>query len=171
MRITELNGTECRELLARQGGGRSACARDNQPYIVPIYFAAEGDNLYCFATLGQKIEWMRANPLVCIQADEIHGPASWKSVVVFGRYEELAEDAEHEQSRRHAITLFAKHESWWSGAYAAQQVRKGGEPRPVIFCVHMTQLTGQRADADAAEVAMEIAQSFPGTASQDRQKR
>jgi hypothetical protein len=70
MRIMEMSGTECRELLARQGGGRLGCARDNQPYVVPIYFVAEGDNLYCFATLGQKIEWMRLNPLVCLKAVE-----------------------------------------------------------------------------------------------------
>jgi nitroimidazol reductase NimA-like FMN-containing flavoprotein (pyridoxamine 5'-phosphate oxidase superfamily) len=159
MRITEMTSKESRELLARQGGGRLACSRDNQPYIVPIYFTAEGDNLYCFATLGQKIEWMRTNPLVCVQADEIRGPSEWKSVVVFGRYEELPDDAEHEQSRRHAITILSRHDSWWVGAYAADQVRKhGGEPTPIIFCVHMAQITGHRADPDAAQVAMDVAQ-------------
>jgi len=159
MRITEMSGKECRDLLARQGGGRLACARDNQPYIVPIYFTAEGDNLYCFATLGQKIEWMRLNPLVCIQADEIRSPSEWQSVVVFGRYEELLDDAAHEQSRRHAITLFSRHDSWWAGAYAADQVRKpGGEPTPVIFCVHMAQISGHRAEPDPAQVALDTAQ-------------
>lgn len=159
MRVTEMNVHECRELLARQAGGRLACACDNQPYIVPIYFAAEGDYLYCFATLGRKIEWMRLNPLVCVQADEIHSPSEWKSVVVFGRYEELLDDAEHEQSRRHAITLFSRHDSWWVGAYAADQVRKhSGEPVPVIFRVHITQISGQRADPDPAQMALDVAQ-------------
>jgi len=159
MRIMEMSGKECRELLARQGGGRLGCARDNQPYIVPIYFSAEGDNLFCFATLGQKIEWMRSNPLVCIQADEIRGPSEWKSVVVFGRYEELSDDPKHEQSRRHAITLFSQHDSWWVGAYAADQLRKHpGEPTPVIFSVHMAQITGQRADPDPAQTALDVAQ-------------
>jgi len=159
MRITELSGKECRELLARQGMGRLGCARDNQPYIVPIYFSAEGDNLFCFATLGQKIEWMRSNPLVCIQADEIRSPSEWKSVVVFGRYEELLDDAGHEQARKHAITLFSRRDFWWVGAYAADAVRNhAGDPMPVIFCVHMAHISGHRADPDPSEVALDVAQ-------------
>ena len=35
--------------------GRLACPRDNQPYVIPIYFALHGDYLYSFTTLGQKI--------------------------------------------------------------------------------------------------------------------
>jgi nitroimidazol reductase NimA-like FMN-containing flavoprotein (pyridoxamine 5'-phosphate oxidase superfamily) len=80
-------------------------------------------------------------------------------VIVFGRYEELVDDAAHEQSRKHAITLFSRHDSWWVGAYAADQIRKHeGEPTPVIFCVHVTQITGQRADPDPAQVALDMAQ-------------
>lgn len=159
MQISEMNGTECRELLARQGGGRLACANNNQPYIVPIYFIAEGDILYCFSTLGRKIEWMRENPLVCIQADEIRTRFEWKSVVVLGRYEELFDDVEHEKARQHAITLFSKRDSWWVGAYAADEVRNhGGDPTPVIFCVHITEITGHRAQPDAGQVAIDMGQ-------------
>jgi hypothetical protein len=61
MRISEMEDRECRDTLARLGFGRLGCARDNQPYIVPIYFAYEPDRLYGFATLGQKIEWLRTN--------------------------------------------------------------------------------------------------------------
>jgi uncharacterized protein len=159
MKISEMSGKECRELVVRAGGGRLACALDNQPYIVPIFFSAEGDLLYCFATLGQKVEWMRQNPLVCVQADEIRSSSEWKSVVVFGRYEELPDDTAHQQSRQHAITLFSRRDSWWVGAYAADAVRKHvGDPTPVVFCVHMTQITGHRADPDAAQVALDVAQ-------------
>jgi nitroimidazol reductase NimA-like FMN-containing flavoprotein (pyridoxamine 5'-phosphate oxidase superfamily) len=41
MLVGELHSGECYELLARLGFGRLACARDSQPYIVPIYFAYE----------------------------------------------------------------------------------------------------------------------------------
>ena len=159
MQLSEMSGTECRELLAKQAMGRLGCALDNQPYIVPIYFILEGDSLYCFSTLGQKIEWMRRNPLVCVQADEIRSGVEWKSVLVYGRYEELVEDAGHEQSRRHAITLFSRRDSWWAGAYAADEVRKhAGDPTPVIFCVRVTQLTGLLAEPDAAQRSIEVAQ-------------
>ncbi len=159
MQVSEMSGKECRELLARQGWGRLGCALDNQPYIVPIYFVAEGDSLFCFATLGRKIEWMRANPRVCIQADEIRSRYDWKSVVVFGRYEELLDDAEHEQARKHAVTLFSQRDAWWEGAYASDEVRKhASDPIPVVFCVHMTQITGLEAEPDAGQVALDVAQ-------------
>ena len=159
MRITEMNGHECRELLASFGFGRLACARENQPYIVPIYFAAEGDCLYGFSTLGRKIEWMRMNPLVCVQADEIRSSTEWKSVVITGRYEELFDDPDHEPSRRHAISLLARRPSWWQGAYAADQTRQhDADPAPVVFCVHIAEISGHRADPDPAQTAIDVAQ-------------
>jgi uncharacterized protein len=158
MRITEMNGPECRALLARQGLGRLGCARENQPYIVPIYFAAEADCLYGFATVGRKIEWMRLNPLVCVQADEIRSPDEWKSVVVLGRYEELSDDPSHQQTRKRAIGLLARRDSWWQGAYAADQLRQHeGDPAPVVFCVHIGEINGHRADPDSAHTTIDVA--------------
>jgi hypothetical protein len=58
MLIREMNAQECRDLLARLSTGRLGCARNNQPYIVPVYFAYEPDRLHGFSTVGQKIEWM-----------------------------------------------------------------------------------------------------------------
>src|SRR5262245_26666519 len=63
MIIREMTEDECRDVLARMNFGRLACARDNQPYVVPIYFSYHGGYLYGFSTMGQKIEWMRSNPL------------------------------------------------------------------------------------------------------------
>ena len=31
----------------------------------------DNDYLYSFSTVGQKIEWMRANPNVCVETDEV----------------------------------------------------------------------------------------------------
>src|ERR1700689_2739307 len=89
MLVGELRPGECYELLTRLGFGRLACSRDNQPYIVPIYFAYEPERLYGFGTLGQKIDWMRSNPLVAIEADEVKSHIEWTIVVVQGHYEEF----------------------------------------------------------------------------------
>ena len=51
------------ELLARARLGRLACSHDGQPYITPMSFTYDDDNLHGFSTVGQKITWMRANPL------------------------------------------------------------------------------------------------------------
>lgn len=158
MVISEMSDSESRDLLARLASGRLACARDNQPYITPIYFVYESNHFYCFATVGQKIEWMRLNPRVCIQADEIRSHFEWKSVVVLGRYEELPNDAEHKKAHTHAITLLANRSLWWQAAYATDQLRRhSGDPTPAVYCVHIEAISGHRADPDATEVRMEIA--------------
>ncbi len=71
MLIRELTRHECLELMTRSRLGRLACAHETQPYIVPIYFAYDNDYLYSFSTVGQKIQWMQANPNVCVEVDEV----------------------------------------------------------------------------------------------------
>ena len=90
MRIIEISQHECSELLKRVSVGRLGCALDNQPYVVPVRFSYEPDCIYIFSTVGQKIAWMRQNPKVCLQADEIGNSSNWLSVIVTGTYLELS---------------------------------------------------------------------------------
>jgi uncharacterized protein len=144
--IHEMKAKECRELLARVGMGRLGCARNNQPYVVPIYFAYEPDHLYGFSTVGQKIEWMRDNPLVCVEADEVRTHNQWASVVVLGRYEELPEKPEYTELRRQAQSVLAKRSMWWQTGFAASQSRGGPKPAaPVFYCIHIEEISGHQA--------------------------
>jgi nitroimidazol reductase NimA-like FMN-containing flavoprotein (pyridoxamine 5'-phosphate oxidase superfamily) len=152
MLIREMNAQECRDLLARLGTGRLGCARNNQPYIVPIYFAYEPDRLYGFSTVGQKIEWMRDNPLVCVQADEVYTHNQWASVVVLGRFEELLDNPEYIEVRRQSQSVLEKRAMWWQTGYAASQSRHGPKPgTPVFYCIHIEKLSGHRATPDSVE--------------------
>ena len=81
MQIDELNDSECREILSRASIARLGCSLNDQPYVVPVTIAYEADSVYVFSTLGQKIKWMRSNPKVCIQIDEIRGHSDWASVI------------------------------------------------------------------------------------------
>jgi len=105
MRIVEISHDECKDLLNRVSVGRLACSHENQPYIVPVCFAYEPEYIYVFSTLGQKIEWMRQNPKVCLQADEIASRSNWTSVVVTGTYLELREPYEKEHARERLAEL------------------------------------------------------------------
>ena len=99
MLVHEMTEDECGAALEQVGFGRLACARGDQPYIVPIYFSYDRSHLYGVTTQGQKIEWMRSNPLVCLEIDERTSNYQWMSVVVFGRYEELPDTPEYEHAR------------------------------------------------------------------------
>lgn len=152
MLIREMDVQECRDLLARLGAGRLGCARNNQPYVVPIYFAYEPERLYGFSTLGQKIEWMRENPLVCIEADEVHDHNEWASVIAFGRYEELPDEPRYAEERRQAQSVLEHRAMWWQTGYAASQSRVEHKPAsPVFYCIHIASISGHRSTPDAIE--------------------
>lgn len=95
MVIREMSMEECYRLLAGARFARLGCAHDNQPYVVPVYIAYDETSgcLYGFTTPGQKIEWMRANPRVCVEVDEVTANDRWVSVIVIGRFEELPQDS------------------------------------------------------------------------------
>jgi nitroimidazol reductase NimA-like FMN-containing flavoprotein (pyridoxamine 5'-phosphate oxidase superfamily) len=143
MVITELTRPACLELLTRAHLGRLACAQGNQPYVVPFYFVYYNDCLYSFSTVGQKIEWMRANPLVCAQTDEIVDQEQWKSVVAFGRYEEIPDTPQWAIERGTATALLEKTAVWWEPG-SAKTILKSGERSQVtvLFRIQLTHITG-----------------------------
>ena len=113
MLITKMRSRECRDMFVRLGFGRLACVSNNRPYIVPIYFSYDADCLYCFSTLGRKIEWMRENPLVCVEVDEIRAHDNWVSVVAFGHYVEISNAREDAKGREYVRSLLQKRSLWW----------------------------------------------------------
>jgi hypothetical protein len=154
MFIHEMSIDECRSALLKANVGRLACAHDGQPYTVPINFAFDGTYLYGFTTLGQKIEWMRANPLVCLEVDEIIGENEWMSIVVFGQYEELPDKPEYERARVRAHAVLQKRAMWWEPAYLSQKHRDQTHSlTPIFYRIHIKKITGQRATPDAESCA------------------
>jgi nitroimidazol reductase NimA-like FMN-containing flavoprotein (pyridoxamine 5'-phosphate oxidase superfamily) len=147
--IDPLSDRGCRELLARANVARLACSFNNQPYIVPVHVDYHDGFLYGFSMLGQKIEWMRANPLVCVEVDELSSRHDWESVVVFGYYEELADTPEYVDARNEAQSLFQRHPVWWEPATVPLA---GRQPRsPILFRILINRMSGRRARADAPE--------------------
>jgi nitroimidazol reductase NimA-like FMN-containing flavoprotein (pyridoxamine 5'-phosphate oxidase superfamily) len=152
MVVDEMMAQECRAMLARTNVARLACAHDNQPYIVPIHVDLDHEFLYGLATQGQKIEWMRHNPRVCLEVDEF-SPQQWATVVVFGHYEELPHQVEYEDWRRIALQLFQRHPVWWQPATVPLT---GHEQRaPVAFRIRIDRLTGRRGSNDAGKARIE----------------
>jgi uncharacterized protein len=150
MQVQRLSLEECRSALANAGFGRLACARDNQPYIVPTYFVVEGEQIYAFALPGQKLDWMRENPRVCLEVDNVSEANDWVSVVVTGRYEELPDTAEHGRLRKHAHELLQQRPMWWEpGAVTVADRDTTRGFAPVYYRLNIEQLTGHRGVASS----------------------
>jgi nitroimidazol reductase NimA-like FMN-containing flavoprotein (pyridoxamine 5'-phosphate oxidase superfamily) len=146
MLLESLTRQDSIELLKRTKFGRLACAHDDQPYITPLAFVYDSDWLYSVSNVGQKIAWMRINPLVCVEVDEIVSRQNWASVIVFGRYEELPDIPEHTAMRMHAYTLMQKTPLWWEPAYVKPPAdEKQHGPQIMYFRIHVHQISGRRA--------------------------
>jgi nitroimidazol reductase NimA-like FMN-containing flavoprotein (pyridoxamine 5'-phosphate oxidase superfamily) len=146
MLIHKLTRHESLDVLARTHLGRLACAQGMQPYIVPFHFAYQNHCLYSFSMPGQKIDWMRANPLVCVEADHVASPEQWTSVVVFGRYEELPDTAETQSDRALALKLLQQRAFWWEPG-SVEIMHDGTPPAlvPIFYRINVVQITGRRA--------------------------
>lgn len=152
MVIDEMTFEECRDALAQAKVARLVCDMDGQPYAVPVYLAFDGNYLFGFATMGLKIDCMRANPLVCVEIDDIKSQNQWESVVVYGSYEELPDMPEYEAARAHAHALLQKRAMWWEPACVSVEHR--GYPKPfsaIFYRIHIDRMTGHRASPDPAE--------------------
>jgi uncharacterized protein len=154
MVIYDMTPEECRKMLERESFGRLACASRNQPYIVPIYFAYQGEYLYGFSYVGQKVEWMRANPCVCVEIDVVTSGERWFSVIVTGRYEELPDIREWEEELIDAYELIRKRALWWQPGFVSAVHRDPSQPvTPAYYRIHIDKITGRRAFPDTVEAA------------------
>ena len=144
MIINEITDTECRAILGRGTIGRLGCSLDDQPYVVPVYFAYELDYVYVLSTVGQKVDWMQ-NPKVCIQVDEIANQSEWVSVIANGTYEELP-GPEDSAERTHARKVLEKQYRWWLNAIAERRAKTSDlSIDPLFFRIHTNSITGLRA--------------------------
>ena len=141
MLIHELSPGECEAVLERATIGRVACAKDGQPYIVPVHVAFHQGYLYGVATLGQKIEWMRTNSRVCVEVDEITNPRHWTTVLAFGHYEELPSTPDNREGRALAEELLAQRSVFWFPATA--KVPSHEHATPVLYRISIIRVTGR----------------------------
>lgn len=181
MVIHEMTRDECIRVLADASLVRLGCARENQPYVVPVYLTYDvlpgGEPcLYGFTTLGQKIDWMRDNPLVCVEMDEVTAQDHWVSVIAFGRYEELFDPAgnNHGGLPAHNVGQMGRYTSldgltnadqrvvahhvldaqamWWEPACTAGAARSKRDPAepiaPLYYRIRVERITGHRATPD-----------------------
>ena len=145
MTINEISTDDCTAVLTRTSFGRLGCSLNDQPYVVPTYFAHDGGYLYSLSTLGRKIEWMRKNPKVCVQVDEFKDETHWTSVIANGQYQELPEP-QFTHERALARRLLEKHLRWWQPALAERQLKSGQNLiDPLFFRIHIRSMSGLRA--------------------------
>jgi nitroimidazol reductase NimA-like FMN-containing flavoprotein (pyridoxamine 5'-phosphate oxidase superfamily) len=144
MVIHELAPADCAEVLSRTSVARLACCRMNQPYVVPVSIAYDPRQvcLFSFSTIGKKVEWMRANPSVCVEVEDFEDRFNWTTIVIFGRYSELTDAPEHQDQRNRALHLFSERSRWWLPG--AARLSEFEHENVVVYRIHIDSMTGRR---------------------------
>lgn len=89
--IEELSDTEIDQVLRRQRIGRIGSTAVGHVEITPIIYGYDGTSIYGHSRFGRKIQYMRGNPEVCFEVEEVVDPTSWRVVVLRGTYIELTD--------------------------------------------------------------------------------
>ena len=90
--IKELSEAESTELLARNQFGHLACHLKDDIFLVPISYVYEDGYIYSHSQDGKKIHMMRKSPRVCVQVEEVKDFFHWRSVLAWGKFEELKDE-------------------------------------------------------------------------------
>jgi nitroimidazol reductase NimA-like FMN-containing flavoprotein (pyridoxamine 5'-phosphate oxidase superfamily) len=94
-----LNSRQIDQVLRSEVVGHLGCFHEGKVYVVPVSYVYDGECIYGHAAEGMKLRMLRANPQVCFQVDHIENLTNWVSVVVWGAFEELANDAQKQAMR------------------------------------------------------------------------
>jgi nitroimidazol reductase NimA-like FMN-containing flavoprotein (pyridoxamine 5'-phosphate oxidase superfamily) len=104
LKVTDLSIEEAHALLQSVGFGHLGCTRDDHPYVVPMHYAYDSQDIYFFTNEGTKTEYMAANSEVCFQVEEVIDSTNWRSVMVLGHARRLSASEEIE----HAMQFISK---------------------------------------------------------------
>ncbi|MGB4843043.1 MAG: pyridoxamine 5'-phosphate oxidase family protein [Ferruginibacter sp.] len=144
--IRDLNEAEINNILSSQVLGRLACTNGLNPYIVPLTYMYDGEYIYGQTVKGKKLSMLRKNPNVCFEVDMLTDMFNWSSVLVFGKFEELKEEAAataREKLFNSVFTLLTgsavhKHEH---GTVAG--VDDSSRQKPVMYRIKIKKITGR----------------------------
>ncbi|MBY0434422.1 MAG: pyridoxamine 5'-phosphate oxidase family protein [Cyclobacteriaceae bacterium] len=87
--LGNLTESQIEHVLHSEVIGRIGCFADGKVYVVPVTYAYDGKYIYLHTREGMKISMMRKNPNVCFEVDVMDNMANWRSVIIWGEYEEL----------------------------------------------------------------------------------
>ncbi len=87
--LGKLTDAQIEHVLHTQFVGRLGCCADGKMYIVPVTFVYHAGYIYVHSKEGLKVQMMRKNPQVCFQVDAMENMTNWRSVIIWGEYQEL----------------------------------------------------------------------------------
>lgn len=144
--LGELTEEQIDHVLQSQVVGRLGCSNNMDIYVVPVTFAYDGTYIYVLSKEGTKVNMMRRNPNVCFEVDVIENMANWRSVILWGEYQELEDDRE----KRKAMNILANKVMPLITSETIKPLRQPMAPhivekekKPIAYRILITKKTGR----------------------------
>jgi nitroimidazol reductase NimA-like FMN-containing flavoprotein (pyridoxamine 5'-phosphate oxidase superfamily) len=144
--LGELTPEQINGVLFGEVVGRIGCHSDGRTYVVPITFVFDGEAVIGHSADGLKIRMMRANPDVCFQVDQRENLANWRSVVAWGRYEELHGKEAHDALQllvARLMPLVTSETLKWHDDASSAGTPVAHTPKTIIYRIRLTERTGR----------------------------
>lgn len=146
--IDEMSSKEIHELLHQVGYGHLGCVHEGKPYVMPMYYYLEEEDIYLFTTVGMKTHDIDANPEICLQVEEINGPLHWRSVIVNGRASRLTEHSDIDR----AMHLIKERNTTLSPAINRTWIDAEGRSEAIaIYRIHESEISGRTTDGVSSQ--------------------
>ncbi len=146
--LGSLSSEQIEQVLSSEIIGRIGCHAQGKTYVVPITYAYDGERVICHSVEGMKLEMMRDNPEVCFEVEQVDNLANWRSVIAWGSYEELHDEAAQTAMRQlveRVLPMITSATAKLSHVEKALLEGKDYHPSPiaVTFCIHLREKTGR----------------------------
>ena len=141
--IDEMSSKEIHELLHKVGYGHLGCIHEGKPYVIPMSYYLEAEDIYLFTTIGMKTHDLDANPEICLQVEEIRAPLHWRSAIVNGRALRLTEQEDidrvmHLVKERNPMLSPAINRTWIDSQGRAEAI--------AIYRIDASEMSGRTTD-------------------------
>lgn len=145
--IENLTNDQINHVLATQFVGRIGYGTGKKIYVVPVVYVFDDKYIYAHSKVGQKINSMRKNPVVCFQVDAIENLGNWRSVIVQGRFEELTTKPLQERAIKLLNDKFAPLKTSNAAKPSYERVRGSREIekplKAILFRISIDEKTGR----------------------------
>ena len=128
--------------------GRIGCNDGRKTYVVPVNYVYDGQQIIAHSVDGMKIRMMRSNPAVCFEVDEMKSFTNWKSVILWGVYQELTDERSRYNAMKHFVDRMIHmkiSESALPPETTENRVhpRSPGNIKPIVYRIVINERTGR----------------------------
>ncbi|WP_343670867.1 pyridoxamine 5'-phosphate oxidase family protein [Chitinophaga sp.] len=147
--IGKLSDQQMQTILQQNMMGRIGCSSHSKIFVVPVCYAYNGKAIIAHSAEGMKINMMRNNPQVCFEVDEVTSLTNWRSVIIWGQYQEILDERERFYSVKFLMSRLLQYTEAEKVHHAQAIVADedtghfNSNIRPVVYRITIEEMTGR----------------------------